>query len=202
LKFHVPRDRFRAFPEHEIQIYAGRGIYCGLNAVNDGDVTLCFLERRAKDDPPPRARFAELVASHPGLQEMAGPDARSLLMDLPVYGVSGIDFGRRPLVRDGVLMIGDAARVIAPVAGDGIAVAMESARLLSEVLIEGRKEGRSPSAVGRQYQREWNRLLRRRMVIARAAQSLLLTREGARFAAAALRLFPPLQLWAIRSTRA
>jgi flavin-dependent dehydrogenase len=105
-------------------------------------------------------------------------------------------------VRDGVLMIGDAARVIAPVAGDGIAVAMESARLLSEVLIEGRKEGRSPSAVGRQYQREWNRLLRRRMVIARAAQSLLLTREGARFAAAALRLFPPLQLWAIRSTRA
>ena len=201
VKFHVPRSRLRAIPEHEIQIFAGRGIYCGLNAVNDEAVTVCFLERRRVGDPPPRRRLIELALAHPELAEVAGPDFESLLEDLPVYGTANIDFGRKDPVRDGVFMIGDAAQVIAPVAGDGIGVAMQSGKMLSELLREARDQGLTSEALERRYRAAWRELFNRRMVLAAGVQRLLLSSGGRAVGAGVLSLFPSLQSWGIRSTR-
>ncbi len=40
------------------------------------------------------------------------------------------------MIENGIIMIGDAARVISPLAGDGIGMAMESAKLLYEIISE------------------------------------------------------------------
>jgi 2-polyprenyl-6-methoxyphenol hydroxylase-like FAD-dependent oxidoreductase len=201
VKFHVPRDRLRALAGNEIQIFASRGIYCGLNAVNDNAVTLCFLERRSAGDRPPRDRLIELISTNPGFAEVVGPGSDNMLDDLPVYGAGNIDFRRRTLVRDGVFMVGDAAQVIAPVAGDGIAVAMQSGQVLSKILSEGRKRGRTPEDVAGRYGSAWRALFQRRMMLAGGVQRLLFSGAGRAISAATLTLFPSLQERAIHYTR-
>lgn len=201
VKFHVPRSRLSAVPEREIQVFAGDGIYCGLNAVNDDAVTLCFLERRRAGDPPPRHRLIELVSANSAFAGVIGPEFETLLEGLPVYGTANIDFTRKPLVQNGVFMVGDAAQVIAPVAGDGIGVAMQSGKVLSELLAEGRRNRLTSEMLQRRYLEAWHALFRRRMKTARGVQRLLLSSGGRTLGAAALILFPSLLAWGIRSTR-
>ncbi|MRR12118.1 hypothetical protein EG835_06545 [bacterium] len=118
-----------------------------------------------------------------------------------MYGTANIDFRRNDPVRDGVFMIGDAAQVIAPVAGDGIGVAMQSGKMLSELLRVGRDQGLTSEALERRYRAAWRELFNRRMVLAAGVQWLLLSSGGRAVGAGVLRLFPSLQSWGIRSTR-
>jgi flavin-dependent dehydrogenase len=61
IKFHVPKKSMQNIPELEIQIYTGREMYCGVNAVDDETVTVCFLERHLSDGAPARERIIELT---------------------------------------------------------------------------------------------------------------------------------------------
>lgn len=60
--------------------------------------------------------------------------------------------GRRPLYRDGVFAIGDAAGEAHPVVGEGIAMALGSAALLCENWIPGKE-----MEVAKRYARAWSR---------------------------------------------
>jgi geranylgeranyl reductase family protein len=72
-----------------------------------------------------RARLEEWVAAMPGGWELS-PDqalAKTASAALPMA------FGRRPLARDGLLVVGDAAGLVSPFNGEGVAEAMMSGRL-------------------------------------------------------------------------
>lgn len=78
--------------------------------------------------------------------------------------------GRRPLYRDGVFAIGNAAGEAHPVVGEGIAMALGSAALLCEHWIPGKE-----TQVAKRYARAWSRRFGLRLwAAARLAQLAML----------------------------
>jgi len=201
IKFHVHKKYLPNVPEHEIQLYTGRNMYCGVNVVNEDTVTLCFLEERLPDDVQPRARVTELMKSNTQFAQAISDDFETMLTSFPIYGTGDIYFGKKRLVEHGIFSIGDAAQVIAPLAGDGIGMAMESARIIANVLYEGRKESASCEALSRMYTKRWRSSFQRRLRIAKEIQHILLSRLGKKVGGMVLARFPSLLSRTIELTR-
>jgi flavin-dependent dehydrogenase len=201
IKVHVHKKYLPNVPEHEIQLYTGRNMYCGINVVDEDIVTLCFLEERTSDDVRPRERITELMKINPQFAQTISEDFEHMLSTFPIYGTGDISFDRNCLVEDGIFAIGDAAQVIAPLAGDGIGMAMQSAKLIADVLSQGRKESVSSDALSGIYIKRWKSSFRHRLRIAMEIQRLLLSRLGKKVSRLALAGFPSLLSRSIEYTR-
>ncbi|MDD8016925.1 MAG: FAD-dependent monooxygenase [Bacteroidota bacterium] len=201
IKFHVPKKYLKQFPEDEIQMFTAHKLYCGVNIVNDDTATVCFLERRSEKDVPPRVRLNELLSSNSYFADIVTPDFESMIDTFPIYGTGNIFFGNRNLVESGIFMIGDAARIIAPLAGDGIGMAMQSAHIIASVLEEGRKKNLDAQALGDLYTINWTSSFRRRLRIAQQVQQVLLSDIGKKISISVLAAFPFLLPRTIEFTR-
>ncbi|HLP17586.1 MAG TPA: NAD(P)/FAD-dependent oxidoreductase [Bacteroidota bacterium] len=174
VKVHIPRKHFNETNAHMIHIIADDRLYCGVNPVDEEMVTVCFLEHRIAGDEPPRARLRRLYEDNPAFRRLFTREFMSICERARVYGSGNIFFGTRRLVRDGVFMAGDAAGVIAPLAGDGMGMAFEGAHLLADVLQKKNGGICSAHAAESLYSREWTSRFRRRRFAARVIQSVLL----------------------------
>ena len=70
-------------------------------------------------------------------------------------------------------MIGDAARVIAPLAGDGIGMAFQSAKIASKIIAQYFNEKKG-NMIEENYNRDWNKQFYRRIKSAGIIQNLML----------------------------
>lgn len=201
IKFHVPREYLKDIPEHEIQIYTAPGVYCGLSVVNDDTVTICFLEQRTSGDGKPRSRIQDLLKANGHFANAISDEFKKSVDSFPIYGAGDIYFGVKDLVKDGIVMIGDAARVIAPLAGDGISMAMQSARLAAEVLSDGIRRSMSDESIFRQYSDQWNSYFQRRLRVAIGIQRMIFSNAGRLAGAYVLTKLPFFLSRAIEYTR-
>jgi flavin-dependent dehydrogenase len=201
VKFHVPVSALGALRDDEILICAGDGIYCGVNPI-DGDVaTICYLDQRSRHNANPRERLRELVGTNPVFARIVTQEALDILETATIYGTGNIFFGARDLVDNGVMMVGDAARVIAPLAGDGIGMALQGGRLLGRLLEEEYRKSRGPDALARRYRREWDGLFLTRVRTALMLQRTLLSPFLRRVAGPTLGMFPGLLQACLEMTR-
>ncbi len=201
LKYHVPTSLFADPPADVVHLYSAAGVYCGINRVGDQEVTLCFLADQKMGHRHPIEALEVLSARN---REFRGLFRSNVVSDLKTHeprGAGNIDFGRRRVVENGVFMVGDAAAVIAPLAGDGIGMAMESGRLVARVLLQADRHSWSRAQTEGAYDREWRRLFSRRLRAASFLQGLAMSAPGAHLGGQFLRVFPPLMTGAIRWTR-
>jgi len=127
--------------------------------------------------------WPELLA-RPVLREILGPNARATepvrAWPIPTrYAATRLTNGR-------VLFAGDAAGVVDPMTGEGIAQALETGALAADAVATGGE----PSAVSARYRRAVGRALGRDLRFASALQTLLRTPLGARGAIAAAGMTP------------
>ena len=175
VKFHLPINLLKDHFKNEINIFIDDGIYCGINQVSNSEITICFLENRKKTKIPSRERLIELINSSKYLKNIFTDDAISFLKSANVYGTGNIYFGKKDLVENGMIMIGDSARVIAPLAGDGIGMAMESAKLLCEI-IKKHSNNLNISGIQTDYQKKYNQIFLKRLTAAKIIQKILLNK--------------------------
>ncbi len=199
VKYHVPKETLGGIIENEIQIFASNGIYCGVNCVNENEVTLCFLSDKNINQLEPKNALYELLEKNPAFRALFIQDPIPALVKLPVYGTGNIFFGKRSVVEHGIYMIGDAARVIAPLAGDGIGMAIESGMLVASVLTEAKKNNRSSTES--LYKKEWNKLFAKRIRIALNLQRFALNSRGGNIGGRLMQHFPLLTEKLIQWTR-
>jgi flavin-dependent dehydrogenase len=176
-------------------------MYCGVNHVDHGLATICLLERRSAENVPPRARLGELVAANKHFADVAGITVIAALDDAPVYGTGNIYFGTRNLVENGIFMVGDAGRVISPLAGDGIGMALQSAQLLGTLFGEHRRTEPDARVHEAAYCRRWERMFNSRLRAAAALQRIMLSTPLRRLGIALLSISPSLLRAAIGMTR-
>jgi flavin-dependent dehydrogenase len=176
-------------------------MYCGVNQVNSGMATICFLERRRGDNVSPRARLRELASANKHFAGILEGTMMSVVDDAPIYGTGNIYFGRRNVVENGIFMVGDAARVISPLAGDGIGIALQSGELLGRLFREHRHSGPNPVVLETEYPRRWGQSFNARLRSAAALQRIMLSTPLRHIGAALLSLSPSLLRAAIRLTR-
>jgi menaquinone-9 beta-reductase len=124
------------------------------------------------------------ILARPLVREILGPDARpaEAVRAWPIptrYEPARLAHGR-------VLFVGDAAGVVDPMTGEGIAQALETGALAAEAVVSGGE----PEVVAARYRRQVGRALGRDLRFASALQSLLRYPLGARAAIAAAGLTP------------
>ena len=151
-KRHNYIDRSADVPplEDHVELHAFDGGYCGVSFVEQGRVNICtMVERRLLRDGriDPEEPFQSL-------QRGDTPLGRRLATlkpcDVETCAVAQIPLSTKASTHNGVLFVGDAAGMIAPLAGDGQAMAMESALTLAGLLHD-----RLPRVPRRQWSREW-----------------------------------------------
>ena len=171
VKFHIDKAHFNSFNSDEIQVYTGRDIYCGLNAVDNNTITLCFLAKKNKLQYSPKEILLQLSRENKKFSALLSRDFFDSIDKLAVYGTGNIYFGKRDIVNDGIFYIGDAAGVIAPLVGDGIGIAIQSAKLVSDILCRNQLV---QEKAGIEYGKEWKNMFLRRMSLAGIIQKIVL----------------------------
>jgi flavin-dependent dehydrogenase len=196
-KCHLPLQAVPSLEKGVIALLTIDGLYCGMNSVERGMVNVCWLERKPREGSRPRDRLRQLLDL-----PMGGEGKRFLdLRAIRLQGTGNIYFGRKELIVNGVFMVGDAAGVVAPLAGDGIGMALEGARMLAEVLERQRREGLDDRRCEVLYRRRFHRTFDRRTNVARVLQSVLLHGLTRRVGYEIVGKFPPLLQTLIRATR-
>jgi menaquinone-9 beta-reductase len=201
IKFHIPSETLEGMNADEIRVFSGPRLYCGINHVEGGVATVCFLERRSGDDLSPRTRLKELAAANKHFARIMTTRAIAAIDKAPIYGTGNIFFGKRHLVENGIFMVGDAAQVISPLAGDGIGMALQSSQLLSSLFVEHIHKRPDPLRLEAEYRARWKRMFSSRVRVAAALQHVMLSTPLRSIGSTLLGFSPSLLRAAIARTR-
>lgn len=173
IKFHLSKGLFSNLEDSCIYIFAGNNIYCGINTVSREEATVCFLDKKTGRKESPLINFEKLFQQNKNLSALLNhrmPD----LKNSEIYGAGNIYFGRKELNKDGIIMIGDAAKLIAPLAGDGIGMALQSSKIISDIIMNYGRDKISISDIGRIYKTRWKENFTKRTSLALLIQHIIL----------------------------
>jgi len=174
-----------------VEIHLFDGGYCGVNAVDGGAVNVCLLARSRvlkNLHRDPAGLLGGLSPSLRGRMEALRPDGKPL-------AVAQLGFTAKATSSGSVFFIGDAAGMIAPLCGDGQAMALESAVLLAELMIAG-----DGDLAGR-WDDAWRRRFSSRLRVGRRLQALLIRPAASELTLRALTLWPKLAASLLSRTR-
>jgi flavin-dependent dehydrogenase len=187
-----------------VELHAFPGGYCGLSEIEAGLVNVCWighggLMRNAAAELPPTEPFSTAVLRR-------NPVLASRLEVLtPVAGASQalrqISFALKGTFDGDLWMIGDTAGMIAPLCGDGMAMALGSADLALPIALAFLDGQIGPRELKGQYRQGWNRAFRRRLQLGRWLQQGLLHPAVAWLAVGLCGRSPALGEALIRATR-
>ncbi|QQS33169.1 MAG: NAD(P)/FAD-dependent oxidoreductase [Acidobacteriota bacterium] len=186
---------------HSCEIYSYNNGYGGCNRVEDDLFNLCFIvssadARYMKSDPERVLR--EVVFRN----ERAAAVLRRVEIVKPWHAVPIERFGRGELVpANGLFTIGDSAAFIDPFTGSGMLMALESAKIAAEVIVDSRDRNAHFDHVSENYREKYSAAFDRRLrfcSMLRHAASIPFW-SGAMIAA--LRFSPFLRQTVARATR-
>jgi menaquinone-9 beta-reductase len=156
-----------------IHLYTFPGGYCGMSEVEGGEINVCLLVRQdAFQQASTIDDFIEwMKQQNPALGKWLSAAQR---VDRPWLSIAQVPFTDKRVVENDILMAGDSAGLIAPVAGDGMGMALQASRIAAELLhlfLCGEIDAES---VRREYTRRWWRTFGVRMRLSRGLQELML----------------------------
>lgn len=126
-------------PSSAVELYAMPAGYCGVAAVEGGLTNVCCLVRRRHTGPLAEARgLAEWLGAHAASEPLRRRLQGGRQASPTVFTVCAL--GRRPAMRAGALAAGDAAGLLDPFTGDGIARALLSGELAAQAVAQGRPQ--------------------------------------------------------------
>jgi flavin-dependent dehydrogenase len=176
----------------QVELYLFRGGYVGLAPVEDGVVNLCLLANRsaldAADKRPDRL-IDRLLDRIPALARHL--DGAEPLDDAPL-AAAPVDLWRRPNPWDHVACVGDAAGMIPPLAGDGIAAALRSAELCAPLAHAYLAGDLTLEQWEQSYRRSWHATFDAPLALARRLETWLDNRLGSELLLGLGRLLPPI----------
>ncbi|WP_149275836.1 NAD(P)/FAD-dependent oxidoreductase [Pareuzebyella sediminis] len=165
---------YDGFPENMVALHNFPGGYGGLSKTETGEVNFCYLVsydsfRQAKNI---ESFNAEVVSRNPFLATFL-KDAKPVFKD-PLT-IAQISFDAKRPVEGHMLMCGDTAGLIHPLCGNGMAMAIHSAKIASEQISAylGEKNPKIET-LEKAYTRVWNTTFTKRLRLGRMLQYALL----------------------------
>jgi len=172
VQYHLDRSAFTEFPGDDVRLYATEGVYCGINRVSEQQATVCFLTASGRQGHHPNDALSLLFQRNASFRELFRVNLPEVVRTLPPRGAGNIFFGRKEIIENGIFMVGDAAGVIAPLAGDGIAMAIESGHKLASLLLRARQHSLTREQTEELYKTQWRTAFRKRLLLASSLQRL------------------------------
>ena len=184
-----------------IELHTFPGGYCGLVHVEKKRVNACWIARREtlqEAGGRPEAMLA-VAQSHNGT--LARRFANMKRVDKSYEAISQITFARKELFVQDVCMIGDTAAMIAPLCGDGMAMALRSAALAVPQVAGVLRGEISQAEFKACYTAAWEAEFGRRLQVGRWMHHILSLPGAARLGVRLCRFWPGLGRWLIGATR-
>ena len=161
------------FPNDLVGLHNFKGGYCGVSKVEKDSINICYLA-----DYETFKQFKNIdeyqnnvVSKNPHLKVIF--EKSNLLFEKPLT-ISQISFEKKQAVENHILMIGDTAGLIHPLCGNGMAIAIHSAKIVSELIhkyytneIKSRKE------LEEKYIQRWNLNFKERLKMGRFLSNIL-----------------------------
>ncbi len=155
--------RGAAFPDDLVSLHLFGGGYCGVSKVENDLLNICYLTSYAAFQ-----QYKNVAEFQTQVLHQNEHLRRILEQAVPVFQqaltIGQVSFLPKAIVEHHVLMCGDAAGMIHPLCGNGMAMAILSAQLVSK-LIEQYVAGRisSREKLEQAYAKQWQQLFRRRL---------------------------------------
>jgi flavin-dependent dehydrogenase len=168
VKYHLKTDH----PADLIALHNFEGGYCGMSNIEDEKTNLCYLTHRNNIKKFGNIQEMERQVTHknPLLKKIF---TQSEFLFTKPEVINEISFETKAPVENHVLMAGDAAGMITPLCGNGMAMAMHSSKIASELIIRFfREPAFSRIALEKQYTKEWTRAFSQRLWNGRQVQRL------------------------------
>ena len=188
------------FSNHLVGLHNFEGGYCGVSKIENNKINICYLanyETFKKYKNIEDFQY-EVVSKNPNLKEVF--DKSTLLFEKPLT-ISQISFEKKSAVKNHILMIGDTAGLIHPLCGNGMAMAIHSAKIASELTIDFlNNKIDSRKKLEEKYQQIWNMNFKTRLAMGRFLSRLLIHEKLSAFVMQLLIIFPFLLTFIIKKT--
>lgn len=167
IKYHVRLDQ----PVDLIALHNFKNGYCGISQIEDGKFTICYLTHRnnlRQYGSIPEMERA-IMFRNPFIKSIF--ENATFLFTRPEV-INEISFATKAPVENHVLMAGDAAGMITPLCGNGMAMAIHSASVLSELVSRYLKGKLTREQLEGEYISRWTALFAQRLWAGRQIQRL------------------------------
>lgn len=174
------------FPADLVALHHFKGGYCGVSRVENGIINICYLTsyRSFKKFKTFEAFQQKLMSENPYLRQIFS-SCKPLFTPLSIGQVS---FAGKTQVESDIFMLGDTAGLIHPLCGNGMAIAIQSAGLASQLLIDN--PGKLNQQLSRNYSKSWNKHFRGRIIAGKILSRVIQNERAADFLLNTLTLFP------------
>lgn len=188
------------YPDDLVSLHNFNGGYCGLSKTETGTINVCYLAtyRSFKQYKNTDDYREKVLMKNPELKEFFINSESMFDKDLSIAQVC---FDKKSLIQDHILMTGDAAGLIHPLCGNGMAMAIHSAKIASEGLIHFFENKNTTRAyLEARYRSEWKNNFSSRMKTGRILQKILLNKNLSKIAQSMIRSIPGLMPVIIQKT--
>lgn len=163
VKYHIKTD----FDPKTVALHNFEGGYCGINKIEGGKYNLCYLGSR--EQLRETGNITEMEQTYlwknPFLEQIWKES--EFLFDKPEV-INEVNFSPKKPIENHVLMAGDAAGLITPLCGNGMAIAIHSGKLAAESILKFSKR----QDIEQNYEQAWSANFKNRLWIGRNVQKL------------------------------
>lgn len=155
------------FDESLVALYNFQGGYCGVSKVENDVINICYLADFETFKKHKNIEEYQKSVLYKNKKLKAIFENSTSLFEKPLT-ISQISFDKKEPVENHILMIGDTAGLIHPMCGNGMAMAIHSAKIASELVLDfyyGKIESRSEFE--KNYSKEWKKHFGKRLFFGR-----------------------------------
>ncbi|HYD90384.1 MAG TPA: FAD-dependent oxidoreductase, partial [Flavobacterium sp.] len=141
--------------DNTVGLYSFPGGYCGVSKVDVDTVNICYLTKynTFKTYKNIRAFEEAIVFENRKLKDIM--TSGTMKFDKPL-AISQLSFKKKEPVKNHILMIGDSAGLIHPLCGNGMAMAIHSAKIAVELSMDFLDNKVNRSKLEQNYRQLWN----------------------------------------------
>ncbi|SMD34948.1 Dehydrogenase (flavoprotein) [Reichenbachiella faecimaris] len=186
VKYHIKTN----LPADEIALHNFQEGYCGISQIEDGTFNLCYLSHREnlRKHKTIEEMESKVLHQNPFLKNIW--DGADFLFEKPEV-INEISFEKKELIHNHILMCGDTAGMITPLCGNGMAIAIRSAKLLSELIILEWSNGDvNRKRLEEKYAKVWNQHFASRLWVGRQIQKLFGANQTSNFSVQLAKINP------------
>lgn len=155
------------FPDDIVALHNFNGGYCGVSKVENNIINVCYLADYETFKKYKNIEEYQQNVLYKNKHLKAVFENNKPVFDKPLT-ISQISFDKKQPVENHILMIGDTAGLIHPMCGNGMAMAIHSAKIASELVLNyqsGKIESRE--LLEQKYTKEWKKNFEKRLLMGR-----------------------------------
>lgn len=167
VKYHLKTD----WPLNVIGLHNFENGYCGISKIEDDKYCVCYMTRAANLKASGNSIVAmqeKILSQNPHLKKIFMNS--EVLQTFPVI-ISQISFAQKTKTENGVLMLGDTAGMITPLCGNGMSIALHTAKIAASLGHRFLQQELSQKGLETAYDKQWKQNFATRLGAGRLLQT-------------------------------